>query len=513
MSPPAFCYAPSFLSSCQATDGDHRMDYPTSKPPSPAAPAWLLLGICGAGMRSFAQHLTALNIPVVGSDSDPEALKRISSSCELPITPLEWSAVQRGLTPSISTVVHSVAVDPSGSELTALRNRGLKILSLPMALAEHVAGIPQLCVAGTHGKSTTTGMLWWILHQAGHPTARYIGAEFQSGDPQPTCLPQSPRFTAAVIESCEYRDSFLALQPTQCILTGIEPDHFDWFTTPTAAADAFARFLNRVVPGGSLIYSSDCETSSILAKDFVRGPTLSWSASSRPADWHLTPLPARPGCFSASGTLRPAHGGQPIDLQLRVPGDHNLKNATSAVLAAILHGIPPQDAAQLLATFPGMRRRFEYRGTWQGADLIDDYAHHPTAVGVTLRTVRQVYPGRRIIAVFEPHQLSRTRTLLQPFARALALADKVIVTAVLAARENAAPTERLELSQELVRQVRRAGGQASLVGDLDHVPQKLDDAVHAGDIFITLGAGRTNLIHDEIHRTIHRDSAAERIAG
>jgi len=134
-------------------------------------------------------------------------------------------------------------------------------------------------------------------------------------------------------------------------------------------------------------------------------------------------------------------------------------------------------------------------------------------VAVTLRTVRQVYPGRQIIDIFEPHQLSRTRPLLQQFAEALALADQVIVTAVLAARENAALTERLELSHELVRQVRQAGGQASLVGDLDHVPQKLDDAVHAGDILITLGAGRTNLIHDEIHRTIHRDSAAERIAG
>lgn len=488
------------------------MDFPTSKPLYPAPPAWLLLGICGAGMRSFAQHLTVLNIPVVGSDSDPEALKRLISSFSAPITPLEWSAVQRGLTPSISTVVHSVAVDPSGPELTALRRRGLKILSLPMALAEHFADMPQLCVAGTHGKSTTTGMLWWILHQAGHPTARYVGAEFQSGDPQPTCLPQIPRFTAAVIESCEYRDSFVTLQPSLCILTGIEPDHFDWFTTPTATAHSFARFLNRTVPGGSLIYSSDCETSSILATDF-RGPTLSWSASSRPADWHLTPLPARPGCCSAAAKLRSAHGGQPIDLQLRVPGDHNLKNATSAVLGAIRHGIPPQDAARLLATFPGMRRRFEYRGTWQGADLIDDYAHHPTAVAVTLRTVRQVYPGRQIIAVFEPHQLSRTRTLLQQFAESLALADHVIVTAVLAARENAAPTERLELSHELVRQVRQAGGQASLVGDLDHVPQTLDDAVHAGDILITLGAGRTNLIHDEIHRTIHRDSAAERIAG
>jgi len=463
-------------------------------------------------MRSFAQHLTTLNIPVVGSDSDPEALKRQISSFSAPITPLEWPAVQRGLTPPISTVVHSVAVDPSGPELTALRRRGLKILSLPMALAEHFADMPQLCVAGTHGKSTTTGMLWWILHQAGHPTARYVGAEFQFGDPQPIHAPQSPHFTAAVIESCEYRDSFLALQPSQCILTGIEPDHFDWFTTPTAAADSFARFLNRTVPGGSLIYSSDCATSSFLATDF-RGPTLSWSATSRPADWHLTPFPARPGCFSAAAKLRPAGGGPPIDLQLRVPGDHNLKNATSAVLAAILHGIPPQDAAHLLATFPGMRRRFEYRGTWQGADLIDDYAHHPTAVAVTLRTVRQVYPGRQIIAIFEPHQLSRTRPLLQQFAEALALADQVIVTAVLAARENAALTERLELSHELVRQVRQAGGQASLVGDLDHVPQKLDDAVHAGDILITLGAGRTNLIHDEIHRTIHRDSAAERIAG
>lgn len=485
------------------------MDFVPSQPLTPNVPAWLLLGICGAGMRSFAEHLCTINIPVIGSDSDHEALKRVIPSLTPTITLLEWSALQRGLTPSISTVVHSVAVDPSAPELTALRRRGIRILSLPSALAEQFADVPQLCVAGTHGKSTTTGMLWWILHHAGWPTARYVGAQFLSGDSGHSPISGPSRFSAAVLESCEYRDSFLSLQPAQCVLTGIEPDHFDWFTTPSAATDSFAAFLDRMLPGGALIYSADCPASSKLAADFVRGPAVSWSATSRPADWQLTPHAARPGSFSATGTLQTATSSKaPIELLLRVPGEHNLRNATAAVLAAVHRGIPARDAAQLLSTFPGMRRRFEYRGTWRGVELFDDYAHHPTAVDVTLRTIRRMYPDRKVVAVFEPHQLSRTQTLLQPFAKCLALADRVIVTPVLAARETAPEAARLELSQELVRRICQAGGHASLVGDLDRVPENLDDAVHAGDILITMGAGRTNLIHDEIHRTIPRDSAA-----
>ncbi|MFM7055837.1 MAG: UDP-N-acetylmuramate--L-alanine ligase [Planctomycetota bacterium] len=484
------------------------MDVVPAFPQPPQTPAWLLLGICGAGMRSFAQHLVALNIPVVGSDSDHDALNRARSSLPAAITLLEWSAVQRGHTPSISTVVHSVAVAPWGPELNLLRCRGIRILSLPTALAHQFASIPQLCVAGTHGKSTTTGMLWWILHHAGCPTARYVGAEFQSGDPAP--LPGSPNspFSAAVLESCEYRDSFLALQPSQCVLTGIEPDHFDWFTTPSAATRSYAAFLNRTIPGGAFIYSADCPTSSMLAGNFVSGPVISWSAASRPAVWQLTPHAPHAGCLNATGTLQRADSRDTIQLQLRVPGEHNLRNATAALLAAIHRGIPAPEAAHWLSTFPGMRRRFEYRGTWRGADLFDDYAHHPTAVDATLRTIRRIFPDRQVVVVFEPHQLSRTHTLLQPFAQSLALADRVIVTPVLAARETAPPAARRELAQELVRRICQIGGRASLVGDLDRVPENLDHAVRAGDILITMGAGRTNLIHDEIHRTIPRDSAA-----
>jgi len=489
------------------------MEHSFSQHSDSQTPAWLLLGICGAGMRSFAQHLHAVGIRVIGADRDHHALHLLSLSSNLPLTLLDWSAVQRGLTPAVSTVVHSIAVPSDGPELTALRRRGLSVLSLPQAIALQFSSIPQLCIAGTHGKSTTTGMLWWILHHAGRSTARYVGAEFQLSDALPASEfpglhPANPGFTSAVLEACEYRDSFLTLQPSLCVLTGIESDHFDWFTTPGAAAASFKGFLGRVQPGGALIHSADCPISRHLAARYRTGPAISWSTATRGADWQLIVHPARAGSLTSSAQLLPVHGGRPIDLRLRIPGDHNLMNATAAVLAAMQQGIAPEDAARLLTSFPGMRRRFEHRGTWRGADLIDDYAHHPTAVLVTLKTVRQVYPGRRVLAVFEPHQISRTQRLLSDFAAALAIADDVLVVPVLAARESASMATRTELSRELVRQICSIGGRAKLVGDLDQVPQKLDDAVHSGDLLITMGAGRTNLIHDEIHRTIQRDSAA-----
>lgn len=484
------------------------MEFSFSPKVADNAPAWLLLGICGAGMRSFAQHLTAMGIPVIGSDHDRAGLQRFSHTAPPNITLLDWTVLQRGLTPQISTAVHSVAVDAANPELAALRRRGLRVLSLPQALAEQFSGTPQICVAGTHGKSTTTGMLWWILHHSGHPVARYVGAEFQSGDSLPAYQPVLRPFHAAVLEACEYRDSFLSLQPAVCVLTGIEDDHFDWFKEPSAAARSFGRFVGSTSAGGSLVYSADCEASRRLAADFVSGPMISWSASGRAADWTLVSRPCRSGSAVAAGLLQPSGGGSPIELQLRVPGEHNLKNAAAAVLAAQQRGINPKQSAEILSTFPGMRRRFEHRGTWRGVELIDDYAHHPTAVAVTLRTVRQVYPGRRILVVFEPHQLSRTRRMLPEFASALELADEVLVVPVLAARETAPEAVRLELSRELVQRICGTGGCAKLVGDLDQVPGKLEDAVHAGDILVTMGAGRTNLIHDEIHRKIHRDSAA-----
>ena len=191
-----------------------------------------------------------------------------------------------------------------------------------------------------------------------------------------------------------------------------------------------------------------------------------------------------------------------------MPGVHNAKNAAAAILAAELEGVAAEHAVELLRTFPGIRRRFEFRGEYRGALLFDDYAHHPTAIRETLAAARMVYPGRRLLVVFEPHQLERLRRLEEGFAAALSAADQVYVLPVLPAREQVSAEVAEQAAAVLVERIRQSGGFSRLVNSLDRVPMTLDDAVLGGDIVITMGAGRTNTIHDEINRRVQRDFAA-----
>ena len=482
--------------------------------------SWLLLGICGAGMRSLCEHLTGLGISVIGSDRDASGMELIRR-LQLPrLTLVDWDYLQHKELPRVSTVVHSVAVDRQSSLVRRFLSQNLRVFNLPEALSAQFSHLPQYCVAGTHGKSTTTGMLWWILHQAGHSVARFVGAEFQGehSGPGPAGSPAGP-FDSAVIEACEYRDSFVTLSPGLCVLTGVEQDHFDWFDDMAAAEAGFRRFLNRIPVGGGLIYSADCEVSRRLAGGLSGIRCVSWSEQPGRGDWHLRAdsgqqgdrrggLSGRTGDIITAGRLISVGDKIEYSFQLRVAGVHNLRNAAGAILAAVELGVAGPVAARHLATFGGMRRRLEHRGMWRGVDLIDDYAHHPTAVACALRTVRELYPGRRILAVFEPHQMSRTVRLFEEFAAALALADCVFVLPVLPAREVAGADALLALSNRLVDRILKTGGQAKLIGNLDHSTGTLEDAARVGDVIITMGAGRTNLIHDEIHRKLYRDSAA-----
>jgi UDP-N-acetylmuramate--alanine ligase len=203
------------------------------------------------------------------------------------------------------------------------------------------------------------------------------------------------------------------------------------------------------------------------------------------------------------------HHGKPVtELHLAVPGIHNAVNALGALVAAVTEGVSPDVAAQHLSTFSGMRRRFEYRGNWRGIDLIDDYAHHPSAVAAIFRTARDLFPDRRLVAVFEPHQISRTEKLFSEFTRALTPFDECLILPVLAARERASNFQCSQLSASLVRQIFEAGGRAFLMANLDQAFRRLDHASRPGDVVITMGAGRTHQIHDEIHRRFFRNSAA-----
>jgi UDP-N-acetylmuramate--alanine ligase len=200
------------------------------------------------------------------------------------------------------------------------------------------------------------------------------------------------------------------------------------------------------------------------------------------------------------------HGWYFCELALRVPGLHNVENVLVAAAVSHYAGVDPADIRDSLAQFQGVRRRFERLGSWRGISLIDDYAHHPTAVETTLRTARDCYGDRKIWCVFQPHQLTRLQALLPEFCTAFTQADRVIVAPVFAARE-AAGEESLRAVAELVQGIRETGTQAEFGASLDQITATLDDNARPGDVLITLGAGDINRIHHEFHRRLQRNPA------
>ena len=478
-----------------------------------------MLGICGAGMKSLCELLLAKGVRVVGTDQDAVALKQLQDRSAGRIQTFAWESCQSMTIHRHDTVVRSIAVAANSPQAQYAAATSSCVMTLPEALANLFSASRQLCVAGTHGKTTTAGMLWWILSQSGTAAARYLGGELCGTD-----VPEQPKiWDSAVIESCEYRDSFLCLSPSLCVLNSIEPDHFDWFASRQQMEASFRQFVQRVRPGGSVIANADCDNSRAIARN--SGATvISYAVGlGRNADFKIlnhrqaTGMVRKPSAIG-SGRHDSRFSGQSFDLQpsagdawpirLSVPGLHNCQNAAAAFLAARQLGLPTAVIQQHLATFPGMRRRFEHRGTWRGADLIDDYAHHPTAVRATAETARAVFPNRRLVAVFEPHQISRATALMPDFARALSRFDEVFVLPVLSVREQDGEEKAVETSIQLIQTIKMTGGRASLVKNLDQVPSTLDYSVLPGDVILTMGAGRTHTIHDEIHRRLQRDTAA-----
>ena len=483
---------------------------------------WLLLGVCGAGVSNLCHLLRAHHVLVTGSDSDAVRLQhwaethrtQAPGSALRPLATMNWQQLDDCELSRFSRIVHSVAIPDHLPLLARGRSAGCRIQSLPEALGDFCRGSTQVCVAGTHGKTTTSGMLWWLLQNSGLATGRYIGGEFQLSS-QPAHAVRPARM---VLESCEYRDSFLTLSPELAILTGIEQDHLDWFAAPGAAEGSFEQFLSRLPTSGVCVVNADCSAAVTVAARVNRrivgvGQAGQQGADSAAGTWTYAALSDSGQPLSATGRLRQDvllwhRSGEQVRVRLSVPGRHNAANAAMAVAAGVELGLSPSQAAAALADFPGMQRRLEHRGVWRGADFFDDYAHHPTAVEAVLSTLRSCFPGRRLLAVFEPHQCSRLRGLMSAFAGALSLADESYVLPALRVREMAAPEEALGLSRQLVRLIRNGHGQAKIAADLDHVAVTLDHVVRPGDIVVTLGAGRTDTIHDQINRRIQRDSAA-----
>jgi len=447
-----------------------------------------LVGVGGSGMRALARVLHERGWLVSGSDAAADGLAEILPEGTR-LLPGHGAAT---LPEGTDVVVHSDAVAHDNPELLAARAQGVATLSYFDVVGQLMGGAHGLAVAGTHGKSTTTAMAAWILEQSGRdPTVLCGAATVGRGDGG-----RAGRSQIMLAEACEYRANFLKLRPRHAVILGIEPDHFDCYPEPADAERAFARFATALAPDGLLLAWGDCQaTQRAIAEALCRVETFAVDGATGRSDWSAHVVDCRGGRYR----FDLVHRGEVLcRVAAPMPGRHNLLDALAAAALVWYQGVEPRQIAEVLGRFPGVRRRFEVVGTWCGATVIDDFAHHPTELSATLKTVLQVYPRRRICCVFQPHQVSRTTRLLDELAATLhnglrppdgrGPGDRLWIADIFRAREG--PPQPGEVTAaDLADRVRRRGHDVAGVHRADEIARELPDCLGPGDVLLVIGAG------------------------
>ena len=446
-------------------------------PPPPARVHFV--GIGGVGVSGLARMLHERGYRVTGSDAHASP-----ATAELRALGIDvWIGHAAAQVAGAAYVVTTAAARDDNPELAAARAAGLPVVKRAALLAALANDAVCLAVAGTHGKSTTSGMATVALAHAGldpsfavGATVRELGANARFGG--------GPHF---VVEADEYDYSFLWLRPTVAIVTNIEHDHPDLFRDRAAVLDAFTNFAAGIRNGGMLVASADDAGVRELLERMDRLDPRIVTFGIQSGDWRLTPR--RP----SEGAVR-GPDGQQFALRLGVPGRHNLLNALAVLAAADGIGVPAADLLDGLAAFGGVGRRFERARDDAHLTVIDDYAHHPTEVSATIAAARERYPDRRLLVIFQPHTYSRTRALLADFAHALDAADTVIVTDIYPSRE----TNTLGMSSADI--VAAMSTPATLARTpADAAALALDD-LRDGDVALVMGAGDVYLAAQQLAR-------------
>jgi UDP-N-acetylmuramate: L-alanyl-gamma-D-glutamyl-meso-diaminopimelate ligase len=461
-----------------------------------------LSAIAGTAMASLAGLLREKGYEVTGSDQD--IYPPMSTQLEALGIPVR-SPYDAGNVPAdADLVVVGNALSRGNPEVEAVLDRKQRMASLPAVLAEEfIRGHTSLVVAGTHGKTTTTSLLAFLLTRAGLDPSFLIGGV-------PTDFERSYRLARGgyfVVEGDEYdcaffdkRPKFLHYLPDVAIIGNIEYDHADIYPDLAAVQRAFIQLMN-VVPGRGLVVAG-LETPAlrdILPRARSRVETFGLSEG---ADWRAVGV--RP--TGEGWGFRLLHQGRDLGLfQIRMSGDHNVRNALAALAAANAVGVAPEAARPHLLAFGGVKRRLEVKGRERGIVVYDDFAHHPTAVRETLRTVRAMVSGGpgRLWAVFEPRSYtSRTRVFQEDFARAFQEADQVIVAA--AHLPGKVPEGQRISEAELVQAIAELGRDAVFVPAVDDIVARLASGLQEGDRVVILSNGGFGGIHGKLLEALRR---------
>ncbi len=435
-----------------------------------------MVGAAGAGMSGLAKLLAGLGYRVTGSDLKPSRV----------LETLEDNGIETwvGHRPERMTepdlVVASSAVPKSDPELMSAAANGAVVWERPALLDAFTAQMPALGITGTHGKTTTTGLVVAAMQGAGVDPTFLVGGELVA---QNTFAHIGDR-DVFVLEADEAFGTFRHLHLRGLLVTNIEADHLDYYKTVYALEEAFALVANRTE--GPVIACIDDPGVQRLAQ---RADVITYGQSPG-AQWQVQDVVHGVGEIG----FRLEGAGTAVDVRVPRPGVHIALDAAGAIAFLAELGYDPQRTAAGIARFGGVRRRFETRARIAGVTVVDDYAHHPTEVGATISAGR-LGGWRRVWAVFQPHRYTRTAALGPAFGAPLATADKVVVTDVYSAGE---PPQPGVTGRVVADAVSAAGGDVIYVPSIQSVPEAIAPELTEGDVVLLLGAGDVNSIADEI---------------
>ena len=440
-----------------------------------------LIGIGGTGISAIARVLHERGHQVSGSDRTLSPLAADLQAQGVAVRVGHQAANLNGA----ELVVRSSAVPDDNVEVKTARERGIPVLKRSDFLADLMAGQTGIAVAGSHGKTTTTSMIAWLLTALRQDPSFIVGGIIANLNTNAKAG-NGPHF---VIEADEYDRMFHGLRPEIAIITNVEHDHPDCFPTEADFVEAFQKFAGLV--GRTLFLCGDDKgVCSLLDTTEINAETFTYGLEAD-NDFYPTDLVATPGAGYAFDVN--IHGVRGSRVRLLVPGLHNVQNALAALAVAHRLGLPHDESVAALSRFTGSGRRFDERGEYDGVMLVDDYAHHPTEIRATLEAARQRYPGKTVWAVWQPHTYSRTLTLLDAYREAFVAADHLIVTDVYAARE----TPPAEFSIQTVVDTLKAPDKRH-IGALDDVSAYLCDHLQANAVVLTLSAGSAVQITQDV---------------
>ncbi len=453
-----------------------------------------IIAICGTGMASLAGLLKESGHEVTGSDTNIyPPMSTLLADLNIPVKP---GFKRENITKDIDLVIVGNAVSKTNEEVQAVLDSGIPYTSFPDALSRFfLEGRKSLVVTGTHGKTTTTALLSWVLHACGKNPGFMVGGWLKNFD-RNYRVPESDYF---VTEGDEYDTAFfdkgpkfLHYRPRAAILTGIEFDHADIYDDLNHFKSSFRKFVEIIDPEGFLLVNfGDENIKDILGQASCPVETYGLSPS---ADWSADGyrFESGVGCFTLN------HKGREVG-KIRLPmiGRHNVENTLAVAAVAIKLGVAPKEVCRSFATFKGIKRRQEVVGEKNGVTVLDDFAHHPTAIGLTIAGAKEAYPEGRVWAVFEPRSATSRRNVFQEiFPSSFAGADETIIARPYS-QENIPPEERLD-PERLVEDMKRSGANGHYIPEVEDIVEHIAKNSRARDVVLVMSSGGFSGIHQKL---------------